>query len=204
MISISVSKVIGTIVALVGIGLLLGLGWMDSDWAHPIKSIAEYQRNVWQGEIDREEYRKLQEAQTRAVIQKTQDEIEHANRLQEEELRRIQADNALKARLFEFAGVVAIVVAGLILLILAIGLDVSIARRPDPVCKEIWTDTYKRQIIEATRRREREEREAALRTRPSREPNMLQPDLVVQGRWRDMFSEPIGSNGGENAAVKFN
>jgi hypothetical protein len=88
------SQVVGKwiILTLIGIGLLLGLVLIGSDFARPLNSLREFldaqvERHlaIQQGEIDLRQHETLQEANTEAEIAQKQEEIRHQKQLHEEE-----------------------------------------------------------------------------------------------------------------------
>jgi uncharacterized membrane protein YccC len=215
MINISASKaLVGIIVILVGIGLLLGLGLVDSDLVNPISSISDYQRAgvetqraAQQNEIDLRQYEAVQEARTQAEIQKLEEEVQYLQQLHEQELENSQRAHeqkmrqnqewiALEQQLLRLAGRAAIVVFGLYLLSLSIGFSVHFAKRRPMYAEadaDVWTPERKRQAIKAARWRERERREQELR-----EQELRQQELDLQERLRELCSTTIGSNGHED------
>jgi len=136
----------GIILILVGIGLVLGLALIGSDLVKPITSVAEYQkaqvetqRAAQQNEIDLRQYQDRQDARTQAEIAKLQEEVQHLQKLHEEELQRAREETqhlqqihqqelrqaegraALELQLFRVAFHTFLAVMGFSLLSLSIG-----------------------------------------------------------------------------------
>ncbi|HET90175.1 MAG TPA: hypothetical protein ENN99_05485 [Chloroflexi bacterium] len=211
MFNLSVSKVVGVILALVGIGVLLALGWSDSDLVHPISSIAEYQRDQLEMEreaqenaVDLRQYEILQAAQTQIEIQKLEEDARYREQRHEQDLKNRQEAHqqqmeheqeqaALEQQLLRWGAWAAIVAGGLSMLALSVGISIRIAR-PRLVsvraATDEWTPERKRRAIAAARRRERRHREAMLR---GQEIEIPWSELTLQ----EMIGVPVGSDRGE-------
>jgi hypothetical protein len=214
MVNISVGKVAGTIVVLVGIGALLALGWSDSDLVHPIRSIADYQRSQMEigrdalkREIDVRQYAILQAARTQAEVQKILEENRHTRALHAQQMRQEQERMALVLDLRRLIAQAAIVVGGLSALALSVGVSVYIGRqRPAPVrvTADAWTPDRKQRAVAAARRREREQRQAMLGYPAAKSPRS-EPNLRERWVEEGVFSVPACSGrreGGNGATIR--
>lgn len=188
MINISVGK--GIVLALVIIGLVLGLALGSSELVNPFSSLSEYQRAQVETQQVTRQNEALQDARAQAEAQKLQDEIQYLQQAHEQELERLQLayeqerqqdqeQAALEQQLFQLAGQTFVVVLGLCLLSFSVGGSVYVARmRPARI--DVWTPKRKRQAIKAARQHERE---------------MRQRKIESQERLSELFGTPIGSNG---------
>ena len=202
MVNISVSRVTGMIVVLVGIGVLLCLGWVDSDLVYPISRMAEYQRNqvelqrqARQDAIDMYFYAISRAVQTRVALEEAQETLHMLKTRNELQTQWEREWAALKLELFRWGTRFTVGIIGLCLLVLAVGAGVYIVRYatlvPAPVRTDVWTTDRRRRAIEMARKREREERM-----------RRMQYDAIQ--RHRDAMrksGEALGSNGGSNGNI---
>jgi len=83
----------------------------------------ETEKIAKQNAVDSEQYRILHEAQTQAEVQRMEEEIVQAKRLNEEKLRQAQAWATLKLRLVSIAGYILIPSVGLSMIVLSVKWD---------------------------------------------------------------------------------
>ncbi len=202
MVNISISRVIGVIVTLVVIGVLMCLGWMDSDFVYPISRMAEYQRNqvelqrqARKDAIDMYFYAISRAAQTRVALEEARETLQMLKIRREQQSQWEREWAALKLELFRWGIRFIVGIMGLCLLMLALGVSVYIARYaalvPASVKADAWTPDRRRRAIAMARRREQEERARRIRN-----------DAIQ--RYRDTIHRPgevARLNGGSNGNI---